>query len=293
MRNGLYCPPARAAFHFPFPITLYPLPNICYTPPTQHFIFRMFMNNILQTILYQPMFNGFVALYNIIPDVGVVIILITIIIKIILYPLNKKAITAQKSMSELQPKMEAIKTQYKGDQQKIAQETMQLYKEHKVNPLGSCLPILIQLPVFIAIYYVLRAGLSNGSFDLLYPFVKNPGAIKTVSLGLLDLAKASYVLAVLAGAAQFWQAKMMYRKQPPKEAGAGGKDENMMAIMNKQMLYMMPVMTVVIGMSLPGGLSLYWFISTLLTALQQKVMMRKDGGTPKDGGAVIEGKLVS
>ncbi len=251
------------------------------------------MSNILQTILYQPMFNAFVALYNLIPDVGVVIILITIIIKLILYPLNKKAIVAQKNMAELQPKMEAIKEQYKGDQQKIAQETMQLYKTNKVNPLGSCLPILIQLPIFIAIYYVLRAGLSNGSFDLLYPFVKNPDTIKTTTLGLLDLAKASYILAILAGAAQFWQAKMMYRKQPPKAAGAGGKDESMMAMMNKQMLYMMPAMTVIIGLSLPGGLSLYWFVSTLLTALQQKVMMRKGEDSPKGGGNVIEGTIVN
>jgi len=253
------------------------------------------MNGLFTTILYQPIFNAFVALYNLIPDVGAVIILITLIIKVILYPLNKKAIIAQKNMAELQPKMEAIKQEFKGDQQKIAQATMQLYKENKVNPLGSCLPILIQLPIFIAIYYVLRAGLSNGSFDLLYPFVSNPGKINTTSLGLIDLAGVSYVLAILAGAAQFWQAKMMYRKSPPKAAGAGGKDENMMAMMNKQMLYMMPVMTVIIGMSLPGGLSLYWFVTTLLTALQQKMMFRKknEAGGSDGSSCIIEGKIIN
>ena len=247
------------------------------------------MSGIFQTILYQPIFNAFVALYNLIPDVGVVIIIITALIKVILYPLTKSSIAAQKNMSELQPKLEALKAQYKDDQQKQAAETMKLYKENKVNPLGSCLPILIELPVFIAIYWVLRAGLANNSFNLLYPFVKNPGHINTTSLGFFDLAKANYVLAICAGAAQFWQAKMMYRKQPPKEAGAGAKDESMAAMMNKQMLYMMPAMTVIIGLRLPGGLSLYWFISTLLTALQQKMMMKGSAGN--DTKNIIEGKI--
>ena len=233
------------------------------------------MRQLFETILYQPIFNLFVALYNLIPDVGVVIILITLIIKVVLYPLTKKSIAAQASLTELQPKLEELKKQHKDDQQRLAQETMRLYKEHKVNPLGSCLPILVQLPIFIAIYWVLQAGLGNGSFDQLYSFVHNPGAIKTMAFGLTALAKPSIILAILAGASQFWQAKMMYRKPPPKAAGEGGKDENMMAMMNKQMLYFMPVMTVIIGFQLPGGLSLYWLVSTLLTALQQKMMTKK------------------
>lgn len=241
------------------------------------------MKEFFQVILYQPIFNGFVALYNLIPDVGVVIFLVTLLVKIILYPLNSSAIKAQKSLSELQPKMEEIKKSNAGNQQKIAEETMRLYKENKVNPFGSCLPILVQLPVFIALYYVLRLGLTSDNFSLLYPFVVNPGHINAVSFGIVDLGKANYVLAVLAGAAQFWQAKMMIRKKPPVAAGKGGKDEDMMAMMNKQMLYVMPVMTAIIGLQLPGGLSLYWLLSTLLTGLQQKIMFKKDA---KPAGSV-------
>ena len=251
------------------------------------------MRAIFEAVLYQPIFNAFVALYNIIPDVGVVIIIITALIKLILYPLTKKSIAAQKSLSELQPKLEELKQKHKKDQQALAQETMKLYAEHKVNPLGSCLPILIQIPIFLAIYWVLRAGLANGSFELLYPFVKNPEHINTVSFGTVDLAKVSFVLAILAGGAQFWQAKMMYRKQPPKAAGSGGKDESVAAMMNKQMLYMMPAMTVLIGTQLPGGLSLYWLVSTVLTAIQQKMMGMdgKGGKTQKTDDKVIEGKI--
>lgn len=233
------------------------------------------MSSLFNVVLFQPIFNSFVALYNFIPDVGVVILLITIITKIILYPLTASSLKAQKSMQELQPKLDALKNQYKDNQQQLAQETMKLYKEHKVNPLGSCLPILVQLPIFLALYWVMQAGLGNTRLDALYPFVSNPGHINTMTLGLLDLKERSILLAVLAGIAQFLQAKMMVTKQPPKAAGEAGKDEGMMAMMNKQMLYFMPFMTAFIGLQLPGGLSLYWFLSTILTAVQQKVMFKK------------------
>ncbi len=246
------------------------------------------MKEFFTTILYQPIFNLFVGLYDIIPDVGIVILVITILIKLVLYPLTKKSIVAQKSLSELQPKMEELKKKYKDDQQQMAQETMKLYKEHKVNPFGSCLPLLIQIPIFLALFYVFRDGLSGNELRLLYPFVPNPGEINPVTLGLFNLREASPVLAVLAGAAQFWQTKMMMRKPAPKVAGEAGKDENMMAMMNKQMLYIMPVMTVIIGLQFPGGLALYWFLSTLLTALQQLVLFKK-----KPESDIIEGEVVS
>lgn len=235
------------------------------------------MQALFQTVLYIPIFNAFVGLYNLIPDVGVVIIVITILLKLALYPLTKSSIAAQKSMTDLQPKLEALKKEHKDNQQLLAQETMRLYKENKVNPLGSCLPILIQLPIFIAIYWVFREGLTGNNFDILYPFVKNPEHINTISFGFIDLGKTgNVILAVLAGGAQYWQAKMMQSKRPPKEAGAGAKDEDMASIMNKQMLYFMPFLTLMIGFQFQAGLALYWFVSTMLTGLQQHVMFRKN-----------------
>lgn len=237
------------------------------------------MSGIFQTVLYQPIFNGFVALYNLIPDVGIVILIVTILLKVVTYPLTDKSIKAQRSLSALQPKMEDLKKKYKDDQQTLAQETMKLYKEHKVNPLGSCLPLLIQLPIFIALYQVLQNGLTANDFQLLYSFVPSPGSINTITLGFFDLVKPNILLAVLAGASQFMQAKTMMRKHPPKAAGEGGKDEDMAAMMNKQMLYVMPVLTVIIGLKLPGGLSLYWFLSTILTAAQQYWVAKKEKQT--------------
>jgi len=248
------------------------------------------MTHVFEVLLYQPIFNLFVALYDIIPDIGVIILVITLLIKLALHPLTNKSIKAQKEMQELQPKLELLKKEHKGDQQRIAKETMKLYSEHKVSPLGSCLPMLIQLPVFIALYYVLRDLFAATRFELLYSFVPNPETISPISLGLFDLSQKSIVLAVLAAGTQFLQARMMQAQRPPKEAGVAGKDESMASMMNRQMLYFMPIMTLLIGLSFPGGLTLYWFLSTLFMLLQQMWIFRHE--KPKDGKAIVEGKLV-
>jgi len=250
------------------------------------------MKALFETILYQPIFNGFIGLYNIIPDVGAVVLILTLLIKGALFPLSKKSISAQKDLQELQPKLEELKKKHKGDQQKVAQATMELYKEHKVNPLGSCLPLLVQLPIFLGLFYVLRDVFETQRFDLLYSFVAQPEVINPMTLGLFDLSTPSIVLALLAGAAQFWQARSMQSKRAPKVAGKGGKDENMMAMVSKQTMYFMPIITIVIGMRFPAGLTLYWFLSTLITAIQQHVMLGKGKKDKDKKDGVVEGKLV-
>lgn len=257
------------------------------------------MAQFFTTIIYQPIFNAFVGLYDLVGDVGIAILLLTVIFQLILYPLNSKSIKAQKALADMQPKLDKLKTEYKADQQKLAAETMKLYKEHKINPLGSCLPVLIQIPVFLGLFYVFKSAFANASFDLLYPFIPNPGSINPVSLGIFDLAKPSIILAVLAGAAQFVQTKMLSTKRPPKVAGEGAKDEGMASMMNKQMLYMMPILTVIIGIKFPSGVVLYWFFRTLLAAGQQWILFRKNKSSmngPTSGGKspdVIEGKIIS
>lgn len=234
------------------------------------------MTDLFYAVLYQPLLNILIFFYNVIPghDIGGAIILLTVLIRLILWPLMGKSIKGQKAMQSLQPKIQALKEQYKDDKQKLAQATMELYKAEKINPLSSCLPLLIQMPILIALYWVLSAGLKSQKLDLLYPFITNPGTIKTMAFGFLDLAQKSWVLAILAGGAQYWQSKML-PMTPPAVKGEGSKDEGMAALMNKQMLYMMPLMTVIIGGTLPGGLTFYWFLSTALTGLQQVIMFRK------------------
>ena len=230
------------------------------------------MFELFDLLLFQPLFNLLVFFYNIVPghDLGVAIILLTVLIKVVLYPLSHQSIKSQKALQDLQPKMEEIKKQHRDNKEAQARALMELYKREKVNPLSSCLPLLIQLPFLIAVFHVFSRGLSSESLGLLYPFIQNPGQLNSLSLGFFDLTKPNLFLAGLTGLSQFWQSKMLVNKKQPKIPGA--KDEDMMAAMNKQMLYFMPIITVVIGASLPAGLILYWLVTTLLTVLQQHLI---------------------
>ncbi len=261
------------------------------------------MSQIFTVVFYQPILNLLVFLYNVVPgnDIGLAIILLTIVVKMVFLPLSRKSIKSQKALQELQPKVEEIKKKYADKKDEMGKAMMALYSEHKINPFSSCLPLLIQLPFLWAVFRVFRAGLANDSLDLVYPFISRPESINAISMGFIDLSKPIWVLAILSGAAQFWQARMMVTKKPEVEGG-GAKDENMATAMNKQMLYFMPLLTVFIGFSLPGGLTLYWFLTTILTVLQQVFIFKKDQ-EPKDtppavgdnnsNQKVIEGEVVS
>lgn len=234
------------------------------------------------TVFYQPIFNLLVFLYNTIAfrDIGLAIIFITLIVRLILYPLSKKAIRSQKDLQNIQPELEAIKEKYKDNKEKMGPEIMALYKEKKINPFGSCLPLLVQLPFLIAIYRVFFDELKDGATlntQALYPFVANPISLDPIAFGFFNFADKSLVLAVLAGLAQFWQSKMMMTK---------AKSNNPAAAITNQMMYMMPVITVVIGASFPAGLTFYWLLTTLFSVAQQYIVL----GVKKNKVEIVETK---
>ncbi len=232
--------------------------------------------NIFHEALYRPLFNLLIWLYNVIPggDIGFAIIALTVIVKLVLWPLTHSSLKSQKMLQDLQPKLDALKEQHKDDKEGLAKAMMELYKSEKVNPLSSCLPILVQIPILIALYQVLSDGLHSESFSSLYAFVKNPGTIDAMFLGFVNLGDKSIPLAVIAGLSQFWQTRMLIARRPPKVVRdtPGAKDEDMLAGMNQSMLYLMPVMTAVIGASLPGGLTLYWVAINIVSIIQQYVV---------------------
>ena len=234
------------------------------------------MGNIFTVIFYQPVLNLLVFFYNILPghDIGLVIVALTVAIKIILWPLSQKALHSQHAISKLQPKIKELQALHKDNKEQQGKALMELYKQEKVNPTSSCLPLLIQLPFLWAVFRVFRDGLSNKSLALVYPFIHRPELLATVSFGIIDLAKPNIILAILTGVIQYFQAKTATR-QMPSTAGDGGKAEELASIMNKQMLYFMPVMTTVICWTLPSGLALYWFLSSALTVLQQIYWFKK------------------
>jgi len=240
------------------------------------------LGQIFNTVLYRPIYNLLILFYNIVPghDIGLTIILLTIVIKLILYPFSLQSIKAQKEMKEIQPKLAELQKKYKNNKEELARATMELYKKEKISPLSGCLPLLVQLPFLIAVFQVFRNGLNSEGFSLLYPFIHNPGSLnpRMFNLAFFDLSKPVWLFAIIAGLAQFWQTKMLETKAPPKEIAKkeGARDESTMAIMNKQMMYLMPGVTVFIGLTLPGGLTLYWLLSTLLMVAQQYYFFRKD-----------------
>lgn len=246
------------------------------------------MSFLFDTFVYYPIYNLLVFIYNIIPDFGVAIIILTVLIKFLLIPLSKKQIESQKKMQELQPKIKEIQSKHKNDKEKQSRAMMELYKESGSNPFSGCLPMIAQLVFLIAIYRVLfnisEAGLIINQADL-YSFIASPGQINKMFVGVVDLASAiefsritleslpHILLVVLAAAAQFVQTKMMIAKQPAKAATGGEPDFSEM--MTKQMLFLGPLLTLFIGIKFPAGLALYWLVSTVFMILQQRYMEKK------------------
>lgn len=252
------------------------------------------MSYLYQVICYQPVLNILVFIYSHVFDLGVAIILLTVVIKLALWPLSQKAIKSQAELQEIQPKIDELKKKYADNKTALGQATMDLYKEHKINPLSSCLPLLIQLPFFFAVFTVLKTGLHQ-DLGLVYSFLTKPETFNTLSFGFMDLSKPAIYLAVLAGLAQFIQSKMMLAKQKKaninqKTVEKGSVEESMSNIMNKQMTYILPIMTIVIGASLPGGLTLYWFVFTVITVLQQFIVLKTASNKIPTGP--IEGEII-
>lgn len=246
-------------------------------------------------VFYKPILNALIALYNVIPghDMGVAIILVTIAVRLLLLPLTMQMMRSQRAMQMLQPKIRDIQERYKDNKAGQSKQLMALYSSEKVNPMASCLPLLIQLPIFIALYNAMVNGLKGQGLDQLYSFVSRPETINTIGFGFLDLSAKNWMIAVLAGLTQWYQARQLTKLNPSPAGIPGAKDEAMLSMMNKQMQYMMPLMTVVIGVSLPAGLVLYWFATNVLTIVQQYFFLKKRPATPPTTNAPIDGQVVS
>lgn len=224
-------------------------------------------------ILYRPLFNFLVLLYKYIPgqDFGFSVIILTILIKILLYPLGMRAIKSQKALSELQPKIKKIQEKYKNDKQKQTFEILALYKKAKINPFSGLLLVLIQFPILIALYRVFRYGLQPEQMSHLYSFVSVSLPINPQFLGIIDLTKPFWLFAVLAGFLQFVATKMLM----PKEKKNQKKKSEISELFQKQMQYFLPLFTVIILLKLPSVLGLYWITTTVFSIVQQYLVLKK------------------
>jgi YidC/Oxa1 family membrane protein insertase len=208
-----------------------------------------------------PLFN---FLHNFIPNYGFVIVVFSIIIKIVVYPLTKQSYQSMKKMSLLQPKIAEIKEKYKDDQQKISKETMKLYQTYGINPAGGCLPMLLQMPIFVALWGMFRTAieLRQQPFILWIKDLSQPDIIYDLGfkLPIFGIQEISG-LAILMGITTFIQQKMTM-KDPKQQA----------------MVYMMPIFLTILFMTFPSGLNLYYFLFNLLSIAQQQYINHQHSG---------------
>ena len=248
------------------------------------------LTNFWREAFYKPIHNALIFIVSVIPghSLALAIILVTLIIRTILLVPSQHAMRSQRRIQDIQPKIEAIKKKYHGNQEKIAMETMKIWQENKVNPLGSCLPLLVQFPILIALFYTIKDGLNPDKVALLYEFQRdfslsgiNPGF-----LGIFDLTKIDiYFFPITVGILQFTQMKLALQrkknkkddKKEKKPAKKDGKQDlsGDMERANKMMIYFMPIMIAFFTASIPCGVGLYWGTSTLYGIGQQIVVNRE------------------
>lgn len=225
-----------------------------------------------ETLLIKPIYNVLIFVTTSTPgkSLGLGIILLTLLIRLVLLIPSQRALESQKKLSNIQPKIKEIQDKYPNDKAAQSQEIMELWKKHKVNPFGACLPMIIQLPILIALYAVVRDGLLMSSTRLLYlPLASvNISEISTNFLGILPLDKPNItVLPVLLVVMQFIQIKLSMAKKAKMPEGTPDP--------TAAMLYVLPAMIGVMSITFPAGIALYWGISTLFGIFQQLVVNRE------------------
>jgi YidC/Oxa1 family membrane protein insertase len=235
-----------------------------------------FFNTIFNSLLYRPLFNGLILLYTYLPgsDFGIAIIVLTILLRIVLSPFMAQTIKSQKAISEIQPKIQEIQEKFKDDQERQIQEITNLYQEKKINPLNMFLPLLIQLPLLIALFQVFSKGLKLNAMDSLYGFVPHPGEINYTFLGLMNLSQPNIILAVFSAVSQFFQLKMQ-NFQTKKAKNKNNQDRFSKTAQN-QMPYFLSAFTFVFLSRIPAALGLYWMATSLFSIGHQYILKNHD-----------------
>jgi|SRR3989344_6437045 len=226
-------------------------------------------------IFYKPLLNGLVLLSNAVPfnDIGVAIIILTLIVKAILFPLTHKSVKTQIKIKQIEPEIAKIKNSA-ANKTKQAEEILGVYRSHGISPYSGFLMLLIQLPILIALYSVFWKGLNFNS-DL-YSFISVPKNINLNFLGIFDITKKSVIIAFLSSASQFVQIQLSV--PPNNNSKKDGKDD-FQKIFTNQMKYVMPVIIFFIALKLPAAVSIYWTTMNIFAILHESIVRRKVGAS--------------
>ena len=232
------------------------------------------MSFLYHTFFFDPLYNLLIFLFKVFPwaDAGVVVIILTILVRLILFPLSRKAVLTQVKMAEIGPQRAEIKEKYKGKAEEQAKLTLALYKEKGVNPFSGILVIIIQIPIIFALYQIFL-HFPEVNAELLYSFVSDPGKINTAFLGLFDITSKNIILALLAAVSTYFQFLSSMKGQVPPKGNSFG--DNLTRSMQTQMKYFFPVIVFFISYNISGVIALYWLVTNLFT-IGQELFVRKN-----------------
>ncbi len=232
---------------------------------------------MFEEFLIKPLYNGFVYLIGVVPggDVGLAIIALTLIIRAIFYPAFAASIRTQMAMQAAQPELDEINRRFKDNIEERTKRTMALFKEKRIRPLAGLLALIIQIPIFIALYLVFfREGLPNIDMSLLYSFVAAPQIVQTNFLGLLDLLMPyNIVLAVVVGGTQYLVTKLSLARTPKKAPTP--EQEAAHRIQRTLMLYMLPGLMTALSYAFPAGVGLYFATGNAVSIGQEWFLRRQ------------------
>ncbi len=267
---------------------------------------------MFDTLIVQPIFNILVLIYSVVPwaDFGIALIIFTVLVRFLMYPLVKKQLHQSRAMQKMQPALKKIQTQYKDDKQAQGLAMMELYKQHNISPWRSIVILFVQIPIFLALFTVIqvfaqhRDQIARWTYDFLenlpaiHSIIQNPDSFNHTAFGFIDLGRTSVangqiywplmILAVIGAVTQYIMSKQIMPKTDPSkkrtfkqimEDAANGKQQDqadMNQMVSNNMMKFMPIMMFFIMISLPGALALYYVISNMVAVIQQGYILRGD-----------------
>lgn len=232
---------------------------------------------MFHTLFYEPVYNLLVTVLTVVPmhDIGAAIIIVTLVVKLILLPLNMSALRSQYVMKRVEGEMSKIKEHYKNSPQESSRKMMELYRREKINPFASLFAIIIQIPIFFALYFAFSKGFKADP-NSLYSFVSFPESLHTMAFGLFDVTEKNIFIAVIAGITSYVLARRQTASMiVKKEAHEETFQDHFMKSMKVQMLYILPLIVGFSSAVLPAALGLYWSVSNMISYLQDVYMKRK------------------
>ncbi len=234
---------------------------------------------LFHALIYDPLYNALVFLVGIVPwaDVGIAVILLTVLVKLLMFPLANKVARTQVIIKRIQPELEKVKEELKDDKQKQTLRILELYKSNNISPFSGLLVILIQLPIILGLYWVFyKGGLPNIDISLLYSFVNGDIMPNMNFIGIVDMAGKSLVLALLAGITQFINMTIIMPEAPKKKSleDKPSMKDDIARSMHMQMKYVMPIIITVVAYTISAAIALYWVTSNLF-AIGQELLVRR------------------